>query len=493
MASSSTAMSHPDAFMKKSEVPDSGRDWISVSPGVEFQPAEDIDTQSGAVHRVLEEYNSKEGNNRRKSPYDMQFVDGTETYYDDYAQAWRLLGFYIDCNAPAFNGNECGGNSGDNNDDANQYDEYGNYQLPCQRYLMWAAYVDPHYSGGQIGEYQFYNRHKQNWDTTSCIAKNGRCAKMDCHLKDTKFKLLGFFKEPNYHEWMEQLFKHEGVCIWNDAEYEYMQEDRELWPCQCTNTFATDENGNYLYYDTKPMPKGRIGLGLYTDSRCSQDYSHSKKRLEEVLETYVSSYNYQKNQKNEDDDSNYFRSNVYNLTVHKTIEKWNNAFDAFKVCQPCKAYNLGYNPNTNGYRQGGWYDDDGYGNYNAFTCNDDADYTNVNQCMKFKTKTEMISADFRDMMLAHRQGNIVEIEMLGVTYGHGGYRPVSLGSVLFLVASSMILFIGAFMHRDARKGEGASFVSIRMKVTSVIKGFSKRTQKVGEKTAECVEKERGLM
>ena len=53
---------------------------------------------------------------------------------------------------------------------------------------------------------------------------------------------------------------------------------------------------------------------------------------------------------------------------------------------------------------------------------DDADYTNVNQCMKFKTKTEMLAADFRDIMLAHEQGNIVEFALAGSVYGYGGYR-----------------------------------------------------------------------
>jgi hypothetical protein len=79
--------------------------------------------------------------------------------------------------------------------------------------LLWAAYIDLDYSGGKIGEYKFYDHKEHRWDDTSCVANNGRCAKMDCHLKTTHFKLLGFFKEPNYHEWMEQLFKHQGMAL----------------------------------------------------------------------------------------------------------------------------------------------------------------------------------------------------------------------------------------------------------------------------------------
>ena len=258
------------------------------------------------------------------------------------------------------------------------------------------------YSGGGIGEYQFYDRKAQKWDDTSCVAGNGRCAKMDCHLKHTNFKLLGFFKEPNYHEWMEQLFKHQGVCLWTDNEYNFMQTDRYLWPCYCTSTGKVDEDGNTLYYDTKPMAEGRIGLGLYTDNRCKYDYAGTLDMME-LLESGGG-------------DRNEYGSVAQ---LKKGLEDWNSAFDAFKVCQPCKAYNLGYNKDVNkGGRQGGDADEDGY----SFACYDDADYLNVNQCMKFKTKTEMMAAHFRDLMLAHEQGNIVQFEVMGKTYGYGGFR-----------------------------------------------------------------------
>jgi len=102
--------------------------WFSMPDGVEFQPA------SHSMQRLLL---SGQGST---SGYESQFIDGSETYYNDYAQAWRLLGFYIDCNAPQNNVNECdnngeggGGNSGDNGGG-------GDSDYPaCQRYLLWAA------------------------------------------------------------------------------------------------------------------------------------------------------------------------------------------------------------------------------------------------------------------------------------------------------------------------------------------------------------------
>ena len=129
-------------------------------------------------------------------------------------------------------------------------------------------YIDLDYQGEGIGEYQFFDRFTGEWDDSSCTADNGRCAMYDCHLATTNFKLLGIFKEPNYHEWMEQTFKHEGVCVWTDEEYSFMQGNRGAWPCGCTQTDVTTTSGTPLYYDMKPLPEGRVTFGLYTDASC---------------------------------------------------------------------------------------------------------------------------------------------------------------------------------------------------------------------------------
>jgi len=72
--------------------------------------------------------------------YENQFIYAGETYYNDYAQAWRLLGFYVDCNAPYNNNNECDWG----NDDNDNADENGEQQQPCQRFLLWAAVSSVH-------------------------------------------------------------------------------------------------------------------------------------------------------------------------------------------------------------------------------------------------------------------------------------------------------------------------------------------------------------
>lgn len=61
------------------------------------------------------------------------YADTTQTYYDGYAQAWRYLGWYVDCNGGSTRYNQRSQHSGSN--DNNQY--VGNNY--CQRYLMWAA------------------------------------------------------------------------------------------------------------------------------------------------------------------------------------------------------------------------------------------------------------------------------------------------------------------------------------------------------------------
>lgn len=64
-------------------------------------------------------------------------------------------------------------------------------------------YVDLGYEGGGIGEYEYYNINTGDWNDKACQYGVGRCVKMDCHLPDTHFSLLGFFKHDSqaYGEW----------------------------------------------------------------------------------------------------------------------------------------------------------------------------------------------------------------------------------------------------------------------------------------------------
>jgi hypothetical protein len=60
------------------------------------------------------------------------FAESTNTQYDGYQQAWRYLGWYVDCGNPSGRYNERGSHASHDNQKT-----YGN--MYCQRYLMWAA------------------------------------------------------------------------------------------------------------------------------------------------------------------------------------------------------------------------------------------------------------------------------------------------------------------------------------------------------------------
>lgn len=239
-------------------------EWITLDRGVEFQPNDEAMTNPSlrlAQHRFL--------NSANKSPFAAQ-----DDYYLGYAQAWRMLGFFVDCDESV---------QGDNRDHRNLGGE--NRRETCQRYLLWAAYVDLNYIGGGIGEYQFWDAETSSWDTSTCQTHgNGRCAKMDCHSPDTNtWTLLGVYKEAAYSsEWYEQLFKHAGYCNWSNDVYDFMKERYDDWPEGCQDTDSTDEQGNSLYLDLKPAAGGNLTLALYTDSICKTEYMGTSVTVEDV-------------------------------------------------------------------------------------------------------------------------------------------------------------------------------------------------------------------
>jgi hypothetical protein len=252
--------------------------------------------------------------------------------------------------------------------------------------------VDLDYQGGGIGEYQYYDKDSKKWNEVPCqLNENSRCAKMDCHEADTHWSLLGMFKHRSLEDWMGQLFKHEGMCVWSDKEYEFMSDAKDAWPDECKLTGTTTTDGNYIYYGTKPIAGGKITIGLYTDTRCVLEYTPTGNddpiTVENVVGNVLGEGGSGDNNKNDDDQ--------YDNSFSGALQQWDYSLDTFRICQPCVAYdvrNYGYNldddsnrgENYGRYRYG--YDDDYRYNYNGgnsqgqdFDCYDDADYTNVNQ------------------------------------------------------------------------------------------------------------------
>jgi hypothetical protein len=334
------------------------------------------------------------------------FVETQTAVYDPYAQSWRYLGIVATCNID--------GSS-------------------CPRSLLWAAYVDPHYSGNGVRAYQYHqpygssssssstsilaeggddNGKKVNgeWITTACVNPK-KCAKLDCHEPHTHMRLLGIFKEPYYaSEWFEQLFKHAGSCHWmwqqsmaygNDGNsggttwYDYMQTYYADWPeqvCMATGEYGSVTVGSnngvdgttttttvQLYFDLKPG--NSLRYGLYADSACRIEYVP-------LDGSRIDDEPYQQR----------VRSVAANLGYLADPDPFNRALHVFQSCQLCRSSNLA-----------AAVSDD----QNSFHCYDDADYRNVNQCMKFRTHTTMAAVNWHDLEAAYQQGVLDSITVQG--------------------------------------------------------------------------------
>lgn len=99
-------------------LPDTGEPWTTLANGIEYQPAANLSPLAREHLRRLTEDEMATGN------FETMFVDGAETYYDEFAQAWRALGFYIDCDY-----------QGDGHRRHLQEDD----DSGCQRFMLWAA------------------------------------------------------------------------------------------------------------------------------------------------------------------------------------------------------------------------------------------------------------------------------------------------------------------------------------------------------------------
>jgi hypothetical protein len=106
----------------KKDLHNTGRDWVTLDNGVQFQPGRDMDPRIEHVRKLW-------SGNQDVDPYHEVFIDGGETYYDEYSQAWRALGFYIDCDA----------NEADYYDERRRSLQGEDEQGGCLRYMLWAA------------------------------------------------------------------------------------------------------------------------------------------------------------------------------------------------------------------------------------------------------------------------------------------------------------------------------------------------------------------
>lgn len=398
-------------------------------------------------------------------------MDSSGNPYEPYSLAWRLLGTYMDCDLQGEEGDE-------EEKDDEEHDGRRRRRLSgsgdgddCQRKLLWAAYHNPKYRGDAIGEYQIYDWRTRSWDTSTCSGR--KCTRMDCHETNTNWKLVGVFAETNgLYDWAEQLFKHEGYCVWDGdkedeggsgsgdggdqesmSDYEFMQEMLSLWKEGCQQLYLTDSSGNTLYVDTTPQAGGNFTYDIYTDEDCTEMASMT---MYEYIIKFYAYYYYDRN------------LGLQEAEKHQMgIERWNYLLNDFKVCQPCRAYN----------RVPTYQDDDekdehrrfqrlleeeegnGGEEPNGFNCYDDAGYRNCNQCYKFESKTDMELASQDDLARASAQGTILAVKMDGVLYGEpvpfaDNFVEQSLKGFFAFIAVAGLIAIAFLVYRQSdRIGE----------------------------------------
>ena len=382
-------------LMPKGADPSALENWMSVDKDVEFLPLLNQDPKAAekmtpeATRKLEEEMSARKLWGHNNNPYSVQpFAEGLSEY-DEYQTAWRLLGFMVDCDTENDDDYQISYHSGSSDYNETEFTS----ENGCRRYVMWGAYVDLDYAGDGIAEYQYWDAKKHSWDKNACKyadSGNSRCAKMDCHLDNTNWHLLGVFKHNNYMEWFGQLFKHEGVCIWSEEQYAFMKTAKKGWPKACTDTghrvaVAHNENSSgtltSVYYDVKPLQGGRMGLALYTDDECLEEHSTSTYHMESIIGNIFANAASHHSNDYQDDDA------YENLSLKNALSKWDEAFKVWNTCHPCKAHDLEnydgtkYMSSDDYYGRklqgGGGGESDPTGE--KFECHDDAGYTNVNQ------------------------------------------------------------------------------------------------------------------
>jgi hypothetical protein len=412
-------------------------------------------------------------------------VDADGNAYDPYSLAWRYLGMYIDCDLDesasyfssyvgtddVFRTRRRNLNSGEDGDD-------------CSRKLLWAAYRDPGYKDGEIGEYQYYDRRSNLWDDSTCQTK--RCAKMNCHAKRSHFQLVGVFKETDgLVDWAEQLIKHEGYCVWNEyvaqneeaeggdghnqdndnSDYNFMYNRQNKFANGCQGMYLTDSYGNSLYRDIRPLQGGNITDGLYWDEDCTQKAAMTF--FEYIVQFYAT----------------YYYNEDAGIEVAKkwqaNTERWNELMSDFKICQPCRAYSrhVNYDDENDEHRRflarmlANENDGEGGDERWGYNCYDDAGYENVDQCYKFNSKTDLEPASTEDLERASRQGTILAVKVNGKIYGNGGthwndddtqtllYILLALSLLGIIVA--IVVMIQVFKSAGIKNGFNRCFARLR--------------------------------
>lgn len=269
--------------------------------------------------------------------------------------------------------------------------------------------MDLNYTGHGLSEYMIYDTKSNSWDMNECKNKTSsgqRCVKMDCHLKvsnnprqrgfrvlmktilqvcnftqSTFYKTLGYFKQALPVEFLQVLAQHQGSCSFTGNETTAMTNGINWLPQKCTQTQVQD-GSSYLYFDLKPKSGGDLDVALYTDAQCNVEYTGTATTAQKVLTSYYG----------------------YDVDLKNDLASINSALNHFKVCTPCRTFDLNYqaNANSNANAQG-----NGDPNNLNFVCVDSTGAEDVNQCRYFAKTTTIQTASISEVTTASRQGTIM--------------------------------------------------------------------------------------
>uniref|UniRef100_A0A7S1FV75 Uncharacterized protein n=1 Tax=Corethron hystrix TaxID=216773 RepID=A0A7S1FV75_9STRA len=392
-------------FAKKGAVRASSETFDSPSSNalVNFDYFDDDDT----IRRNLKQYENK-------------IKADISAVYDPWAQGYRMLGGFIDCDHSK---DESGSGSRDSGeqDDTDDYDDYYDKPTkPCGRWMMWAAYYNPDYSGGGWEEYYEDDEDEDSgsdddnqnddwrYNNETGIDYSVFNPKLDCHQEGTNWVLIGVYRQ-EFYQFIEQISKH----LWDIDSYEYITTVSGLAYMTDSNCFqiGQDEKGNALYAGPRPLPEGNFMIGVYTDIQCLSP---------------TDKYNYddfEHDDGNENRRSRQLEDGLWNVTQEQTLADLNEIMDSFKLCRLC----LDYPTYQDGYFIGDTGTDDG---------------SIINQCWKFHSH-DSFSCNADCILLAHWQGNLVEFRY--GKYLMGGPLEVdeSIDPIDIFFSFSLLIFFAA--------------------------------------------------
>ena len=199
----------------------------------------------------------------------------------------------------------------------------------CQRgddgsYHCYESNVNSNYYSGYVKNYNNNNQNNQNSNTYT-----DPVGKLDCHAVDTKWELLGVYRQ-EFYEFFEQITKH--LWYYDDYEYKVAYTGLSYLNDGYCNIVGYDYYGDEVYAAPRPLEGGSFEMGLYKDYQCLALYDSDERTYDQFVGNYYTKEDW------EGDDDYYSRNNAQARTQEYTMTLFNEVFEQFKYCTLCIDY-----------------------------------------------------------------------------------------------------------------------------------------------------------